>query len=303
MGKYNIFLLVSLILAVLSLNLVLATDGLDVDRVHRLTFGHVLYINNITTNPEQLTLGQPGEINFIIENTADQFLRDLRIQLELPVELAPYQSLNQFKIAEMLSGDTANVSFKIISLPTAEEGIYKINIVSDYLNYIGEERQDNQTISILVASTPKIFAEIRSTEVYRGNSIGDVRIKIVNNNVANLKYLTAELQETENFEIIGPTKDYIGDLDSDDFSEVTFRIKALTNKEITLPLLLTYKNSLNQDFSETINLSLKLFSAKELGVPQNNSWIIVVVLVIIGGIWYYRRYQRIKKEKKKLIFR
>jgi LPXTG-motif cell wall-anchored protein len=307
MKNSRLILLVSLaVMLVLLLNSVnvVALGGLDTDRAQKLAFGHVLYVTNLTTIPEELTPGQPAQLDFIIENIATEFLKDLIIELELPSELAPYKGLNQFKIAEMISGETRNISFKIIPLPTAEEGVYKVNIVADYINYIGEERQDNQTISIIVASQPKIFAEIRSTEIYRGNNMGTVRIKIVNNNVANLKFLTVELNETNDFEIIGPGKDYIGDLNSDDFSEVSFKIKSEADKELVLPLILTYKNAMNQDFSEIVNLKMKIYSASELGIKNSNTWLILVILVIvIIGIWYYKKRKRMQRESKKLILR
>jgi LPXTG-motif cell wall-anchored protein len=300
--KNSKVILLTVLASLLALSFISTVVALDVDRAQKLAFGHVLYVNNLTTIPEELTPGQPGRLEFVIENIATESLKDLRIELELPAELAPYKGLSQFKIAEMISGETRNVSFNLIPLPTADEGVYRVNIVTDYINYIGEERQDNQTISIIVASKPKIFAEIRSTEIYRGNSIGIVRIKVVNNNVANLKFVTAELKPTNDFEIIGPSKDYIGDLNSDDFSEVSFKIKSKANDEVILPLSLTYKNAMNQDFSETINLTMKIFSANELGVKSSNPWVVILILgLVVLGIWYYKKRKRMLNEKKKLI--
>jgi hypothetical protein len=136
-------------------------------------------------------------------------------------------------------------------------------------------------------SKPNLFVKIDSSELYRGNGIGDVTITFVNNNVADIKFLTVELQESEDYDIVSTSRMYIGDLDSDDFESVDFTLKLLSEKDyIALPLKIQYKDALNNDYSESVSVDLRVRSAEELGKKSNNTWIIVVIAVAILVVIY-----------------
>ncbi len=286
--KEKIF--VSLIILVLVLTTV---SALDADRTQKLRFGHVLYMSNITTTPENVAPGSQAVISFNIENTALDNLSDIRVSLDLPAEIATYYDITTKKIARMSSGENINLQFNIIVLPNTEEGVYKVPVNLDYLNSIGDERNEDENISIIVKSTPKLYAEIKSTEVYDGNSLGNVAVRIVNNNVGNIKFLTVRLENSKDYEIISSNSEYVGDLNSDDYSDVTFKIRAKSDDEnITLPLVLTYKDSLNQDYNEKINVTLKMLSASELGIKKSKAgWVLLIIIIGVGGYIYYRKYK------------
>jgi|SRR3989338_4351479 len=303
MKKSLIFLCSVLALAFILASFFISADvyGIDQIRLNRLEFGHVLYAENIYTVPAEIYPGANAVLKFDIVNTAQGFIRDVRIGLELPKEIAPYNDITKRKIAEMLSGDIDEVSFNIMVLPDTKEGVYKVPLSLQYINHVGEERTENDTISIVVGTTPKLLVEFKSSDIYEGNELGSIKVKIVNNDVSNIKFLTVQLKSSSDYEIISNDVEYIGDLNSDDFSEVSFRVKVIADSDqVVFPVELKYKDGLNRDYTQEAIVTLNILTAKELGIKTSSTWIIwvVVIIAIVGFIIYKRRSNNLIKQKK-----
>ena len=289
------------------LMLVTTCYALDTAIENRLKFGHVLYVDNVTINPEAVSPGSTATIKFNVENTASDIINDVRVRLELPSQIATYNDVNEKKYAYISPGQIKSADFSIIVLPNTDEGVYKIPVITSYLNSVGDERADNQTISVIVKSLPHLYAQLKSSEVYDDNNLGTVSVRIVNNNVGNIKFLSAELKNSSDYNIISSAKEYVGDLNSDDFSDVNFKIKVKSSaNEIPLQLILSYKDSLNQDYQETISVPLKMLSAKELGIKKSYAGLYFLIIILaVGGFIYYKKYRKglVKGKKASLILR
>ena len=267
---------------------------------------HAIRIREISSVPNYIIPGGNAIIKIGIKNSAKLHLDDVRIKMVLPGEFSFLDDVNQVKISRLESEGSKNISFNIISSPGISEGIYDASLIVDYVSYfgvnfdnVGEDKQDNYTFGLVVKGTPDIFAQIEKSEIYQGNDIGVVTIKFVNNGVGNAKFLTTELLESENYEIISSNKDYIGDLDSDDFESVDFRIKLKRERTTDLSLKITYRDSLNEDYSKEFKLPLEVRNAKELGIKTNGTSTVIIIIIVIAIICYlvYRKY----KKKKKII--
>jgi len=270
--------------------------------INRLEFGHVIVIRNISTSPETLVPGESSVLKMIIENTADDFVNDVVITFNSTDEIALINDFSRRKISRLESGESKEITFDIIVLPNIDEGVYKPGIIVEYVNRVGEERIDSGEIGLVVKAAPKIFAKVESSEIHSKNKIGEVSITFVNNDVADLKFLTIELLESEDYKIINSDKEYVGDLDSDDFESIDFRLSVKSKKDkITLPLKITYTDALNNKKSENIETTLNIYTAKELGISSgSNSTAIISVLILAGILFYfYRKYRKKKKAKQK----
>jgi hypothetical protein len=269
---------------------------------NRLDFGHVLVIRNISTVPETLIPGEPSILKMIVENTGNQFVNDIVITFNSTDEIYLINDISKRKIPRLYPNEFKEIYFDIIALPNAAEGVYKPKIIADYVNHVGEERQDAGEIGLAVKALPGIFAKIDSTEIYKGNNLGAVTIKFVNNGMGDAKFLTVEILESKDYEVISSNTEYIGDLDSDDFESVNFRIKINNEKNTNLLLKINYKDSLNKDYSKDFKLPFKIRDAKELGIKTNgtSTIIIVILIIIIASYFIYKRYKKKKKIIKKL---
>ena len=171
-----------------------------------------------------------------------------------------------------------------------------------YINHIGDERESTYNLSVIVKSVPKMFAYVEDTEIHSENSKGEVTIKFVNNDLADIHFLTVRLLDGEDYEILSANTEYIGDLDSDDFESIDFQLSVnKTEGKIILPLIIDYKDVLNNEFSEEREVVLILRSAEELGLAKDNTNLYIGIGVVILMILYflYRRHQRNKLKLKK----
>jgi len=271
---------------------------LDVAREMRLKYGHFMRIDSVGTEPSEIAPGGVGTINVTIRNAGDTEIKDVRVQIIPPSGISFLDDVSKRQIATILPSGSDELSFNIIASPTIEEGVYSSYIIIDYLNKIGDEMQENDTFAIIIKSHPEIFVKIEDSEIYKGNGIGDVTITFVNNDIADIKFLTVELSESGDYDIISPNRMYIGDLDSDDFESVDFTMKLLNEKDyVTLPLKITYKDSLNKDYAQDISVDLRVRDAKDLGNGGVSSTLILIILVaIVIVIWVIYRIIRKKRE-------
>ncbi len=278
-----------------------SVSAIDTSRQMRLDFGHVMTIESISFSPMDLTPGSSGNVLIKILNDGNLKLYDIRAKLIFPSGIFPLNDVDEVKISKLAAGEEADLVYKVIVSPSMAEGVYEASLSMDYLNSIGDERQDNNTFGVIVKSVPKIFAVVDSTTLYKGNSLGDVTVKFINNDIADVKFLTVKLQNSKDYQIISSAEQYLGDLDSDDFESADFKIK-LNNKmdSINIPLSITYKDSLNTDYSQDINLELVILSASESGVSKSNTttYVLVIVILVIAYV-VYRRYKKGKKNSSK----
>jgi len=270
-------------------------------------FGHFIRIQEINITPKEISPGEEGIISFKLINNGEENVEDVISRLILPAGLESFNDVDIVKISKIKSLETQEIKFKIIASPTTPEGIYRTNLSVSYTSYfganfanIGESQSDSFSFGVVVKSSPQIFVQIEDSKIYKGNDNGEVTIKFVNNGIADVKFLTIELEDTEDYDIISNSKEYIGDLDSDDFESIDFRLKMYKKRgEISFPLKIDYKDSMNNNYNDILTASMELRSAKELGVEKSNTttyFLIVVVLGIVG--WFgWKKYKKKKKKK------
>ncbi len=264
---------------------------------NRLEFGHVMIIKDLKTDPAQISPGSSSVLQGTILNNANSFVNDVVIKLVLPNEIGFFNDINVKKASTLSSGEQSRFAFNIIALPNTPEGVYKANLIVDYVNNVGEVREDNNTISIIVKGNPNLYALVEDSEIYSGNRLGNVNIKIINNDVANIKFLTVEIEDSKNYEIISANKNYVGDLDSNDFDSVAFKLKSNKNSgELTIPMKLMYKDAFNNDYTKSVEVIMPIRSASDVGKSTNTIWYIIGAIIVVAIIYYiYRKYKKRKK--------
>lgn len=136
-------------------------SNMSYERENRIKFGHVLYIQDAVAEPTIISPGKQATLKITIENIAEDSLRDIRLKVTLPTYFAPFNDITQKKLEELKSGEVKDITFNIIALPDAIEGVYNTTITATYVNVVGDEITDTSLISLVVSGTPKVFSEIQ----------------------------------------------------------------------------------------------------------------------------------------------
>ncbi|MBR9703995.1 hypothetical protein GOV12_01180 [Candidatus Pacearchaeota archaeon] len=268
-------------------------------------FGHVMTVKSIKM--PDLSPGEVGLLNITLKNNGKNRVSDIELNLKLPGEFEFYEDVSKIKISEMKSGQEKLISYRIVALPSSIDGIYGANITVDYTsnygaNYInvGQTQQDIFDLGLEIRSEPSIFVILEESEIYSGSTVGEISLKFINDGTTDIKFLTVDLSETDKYSLLVDKKNYVGDLDSDDFQTVEYKIKLNREDytEVELPIIISYKDSLNKEYSNEFKVTLNIRDAKDVGVSSNNYYILIVVgiiiLIIIIVIVIVRRSRRKK---------
>ncbi len=285
------------VIALVLLTFTVAGQELESSRQQKLKYGPSLYILDVTSLPPEIQPGSNGNITIELKNVAPHQLRDIIIELELPAQFAP-KDITKKKIRKMEGEEALSHIFEVTALPNSAEGVYKVPLKISYLDEIGSEYKENNTISLKISVEPKVFLGLASSSIYEGNLLGKVDLRIANTGVGGIKFLVAELLPSKGYKVVGPSNEYIGKLESDDYETVDFKIEVEEgSSSINLLANLDYTDNNNKQYSKRFDIQLNIISAKEAGIKQNkNSF---YVYVIIGAVILFLVYRQFKKRLRK----
>jgi hypothetical protein len=263
-------------------------------------------ISSVRLTQDEVEPGERTDLIIAVTNPSQSSnIRDVSLTLQLAsmqgnqlIELpfAPVDSTNKKSINRIQPGQTTEFRFNLITYPDAESKIYKVPVLFTYFDDTGRLYEQTSFVSIMVNSKPDIYAIIESTTINQRTRTGDIVFDIINKGVTDIKLLTVKINENENFEILSTSNvEYLGKIESDDFKSSRYRIKVSEDiEDVTFPITLTYKDALNNEFEETIQITHKLRQQESNGNGQGTLIIIVLALGIVGFL-YFRRRQRRKK--------
>jgi len=239
-----------------------------------------LNIRGIKTQPEAISPGKDAVLLFTLENLADSAMKDIDIKLNLSSDITSSGEVAEKKLKFIESGGIADLMFNIKAMPGSKGGIYQVPFTLTYTDNLGTPYTQTGLISIEVSSKPELIISIDSTEVSKLNSIGDVDIRITNTGLTNLKFATVEIMDSDKFKVLSSDVVYIGDIDSDDFGTATFKLSAKTGKDFDIPLKISFRDALNNDYSENVNVNLRMLSSAELGKKSPLMGIITTIIIL-----------------------
>ncbi|MBU0758050.1 MAG: COG1361 S-layer family protein [Nanoarchaeota archaeon] len=289
------------------------------------TIDATISIESVVTEPEKIRPGEPAKVKIKLKNMADSDMVDVSLKFDLglstvslpatisslslydSVPFAPLGSATEKKIKRIKPNEEVTFTYDIISYSNAEPRVYKIPIQIKYYDELGTEITKNDIVGLMVGIKPDLTVLIDETDLYVGKYNGEVSLRLINKGFTDVKFLDVYLEETDEFEILSPKEVYIGNVDSDDYETADFKIFIITGdekseskseKSISLPISIEYKDANNIAYSDSMDIELKLYSAKKLGISNgnsNNTFLIILAVVVIG----YFIYRGIRKKNRK----
>jgi LPXTG-motif cell wall-anchored protein len=258
-----------------------------------------LKVISVSSTPEVINKGESAELKISLENDGDIDLEDIRVELDLSsMPLAPYGGVTYEKIDSMDVRDKETVYLNVIALDDADSGIYKIPIRISYEDEEGNDYEQLSYVSVRIGAIPELYI-LSETDYVISNDRSSVDVKLVNKGDGDIEFLDVELYNDEGYFVLGNSKEYIGQIDSDDYEDLTFDI-FVNGDSVNLQLYVVYKDDSGEEYSELFSVPVKTYTkseAKDLNlITENNNyiWIGIVVVLVIGFL--IRR--RIKKKRR-----
>jgi len=258
-----------------------------------------LIVTTVDSEPKIIQPGDSATLTVTVKNLDEDDVENVRVKLDLTnLPFAPTKSGLEGYIKEIGENKERSVYFDIMTLSDAKTGVYKIPIKIESNNTQTKE----DVIALKIWSKPLVEVLIDSSEIVKAGQTGTIIIKIVNKGLTDVTFLNTRLLRSNSYEILSSDSVYIGNLDSDDYETVEFKLYIKENpgtvkKLETLPVYIEYKDLDNKLYTTIIPLFLNLYTASEARqyglVKSTRLWYALPILIIVYFI--YRR--RAKKRK------
>lgn len=261
----------------------------------------VIATSSIIIEPERLKPGDNANVKVLMENPTNSKLKDISISLDFnDVPFSPIGTTSEKKIKELFSGKTDTVVFNIIVNPDAESKVYKIPMTIEYLDELGKEFTKDEVIGIIVDEKPNYQIDLEESNVFNYRGSGEVTLSISNRGTSEIKFLSIGLMDSKKYEIVSNPRVYVGNLESDDFETVNFKIYSKSYFDIPLKVNLLYKDAYNREYNEEVEVNLPMYSkftAKRLGLIEGNNNLKNLIVLIIFLLFVFKTYKEWKKQK------
>lgn len=264
-----------------------------------------LTIKNVVSDPEEIQPGESARISIVLENNFNKDVENVNVILDFSsseIPIAPFQGSSEDSVESIGNNEEETVNFKIIALPEALSGIYKIPVKIEY-NFDGENNtiEKETTISVIVNSPPKIKISVEGGLVKGMENM--IILRVVNDGLSEARFASVQIQQPLTGVVNSPLYEYLGDIDSDDFDSIEIKIFADedSSSRISLPITINYKDSTNRDFTKNETLILNVYTKEEaarLGLiqkPNYTLYVIAGILIFVYVVYLVRK--RIRKKE------
>jgi hypothetical protein len=260
-----------------------------------------LEITSVSSNPEKVAPGGSLDLSLALKNTASSEVRNVIIKLDISnLPFAP-ESVTEQRIDLINDEDAAQVNFNLIALSTADIQVYKVPLSITYTDSFGNEYTRQDLVSIDVFEKPSIDATLEKDTLIQ-NMASKLDIQVLNKGLGKITFVEAKLMPSQDYDIEGSNYQYIGNIESDDYSSIEFNIIP-KKSNFNVLLQLDYRDSNNQKYSEVKTINVEAYSvaeAQRLGLLPTFPWLIVLIILVVIALIIFFVVRRNRKKKKKM---
>lgn len=252
-----------------------------------------LVVEAYSVVPSPVIPGQDARLVISLMNAGKIGIKNLDVSLDLAdTHFSPIASSTHKRVNYVGPGQLTNVTYVLASGTETEVKLYDIPVKLSFQDERNKRYEESSKIGIRVNAPPEISLVVDGTDFQSKQSPGDVRLKLVNKGVTDIKYVTLTLLPSAEYELLSSSAEaYLGNLDNDDFETAEWKIRPLS-QDPRLRVRLEFKDPFNQDFSQEYVLPLRIVTPEELGEGGSSMLWVILVLVAIGAAWWWRKRKR-----------
>jgi len=264
------------------------------------SFVSAIDVTSISSSPDEIQPGDSATISIKVENNEGVDLNSISVNLDL--SNLPFTSSDSSKSFDLDNDRSKTINLEIEALKSAKSNVYAIPVKISYVkNNFSIQKTENAVIT--VNSKPVLEAQAEDGLILKRQN-NDIKIKIINKGLADVKFLEIEAG-SGNYNLLSPSKVYIGNIDSNDFDSATFKvfISQNTGSLISVPITLVYKDITNKAYTEQQVVTFNVYSQKEaysLGLlkKSNIGTIVILILAVVIAFFVYRAIRKYMKKRK-----
>jgi len=248
----------------------------------------LIEIKNVTYNKEIISRGDTILMTVTFENVGRGRFKDLTLSLNnANLPFVPAATDTESYVGNVEPGQQKLVNFNIIINRDADTKAYSVPVVFSFFDESGNSKTESKFVGLKISGRPEFVVTVDKTENLFAGATGTVTFSIANRGTAAAQFLTTYFNTSEMSVSYAPTESYVGNLDPDDTSTVTFDISFAGKPAGTyeLPLVLAYKDPYNQEFSETKNIELKVTNMP-IEIPLT---VQVAIAAVVLFVIYWKR--------------
>ncbi|MFA6328974.1 MAG: hypothetical protein WCY41_06020 [Candidatus Micrarchaeia archaeon] len=244
----------------------------------------------VFTQAEKMVTGRDNTLVLSVKNTGralanvEFYLEDDKIQAK---------ENKQVKLGNMATGDEKRISMKVFV--NAEPGVKSMQVRLKW-SEDDVDKEETTYVPVVVTSDADaaIYIDAKPSPIVAG---GDHTLSITVSNVGSYKIQNVEvtLADSPAFEIFNAQRSqYIGGLESDDFSSVQYkvRVKAVEPGAYPVNVTVRYKDQSGVWVDKNEEVQLAIRSATDALPAGSGSGFPVVpvlaVVVVAAGVWYFK---------------
>lgn len=254
-------------------------------------------VKSVTT-PEIIHPGEEFNITIELENTGKINAKELNLELISGVFEIKGKT-NKVYLGDLSVNQVTTANYTIITDAKITPGVYTVELNMTYAD-------DNKTYSkktdtgVLVDGTTEfnVFIQDISPDTITKDTTINALISIANTGIINAESVTIKINPCSDIELGNVNQDFIGDLDTGDFTTTSFKFTPAREGELKIDLSIEYmtpsgkKATYNTTEMIVINYSEAVTSAPKITFSD-----ILLAIITITVIAYFIKKRR-KKSKK-----
>ena len=258
---------------------------------------HNIIIQGTNYEPAPAEPGNYLDIYTVIRNEGNDDLNDFYVAIDpsYPFYLMGSETGTEF-VDQLSSGREKLTEFRLMVDDQALSGSYNLYIKICKDAFCDKEiKRMISTVSVSTGGKPKLEIGIDDHELFIPGSLGEIIITSVNKGKLGIQFLTIEMIDSEDYEIISTPRKYLGELQTDDFERENYQIHVNPNikdtKDITVLLEIEYSDDNYKTYKTQEEITFKVYSkadAKKIGLIKNSSSGKILFLLLIVGVIGYR---------------
>ena len=233
-----------------------------------------LNVDSIVSEPETLVPGKIADLDITIINGATSAFKNIDLVLaidSIDVPIVPYKSSKEKSLSLLGAGEDYTFNFEIIVEEDAEAGVYKIPMNISYQNSNGTEFIKQDTFGIMIGAEADLSFNLENFDTFQEGGKGEIVVSVSNVGPTELKFMNIELLEDDSYVVIGANKEYLGNLDSDDFETSSYDIFVNAEDDTEIKFKVTYKDSYNEEYEEEFSVNLPVYTSAEVSKYELDS--------------------------------